>query len=217
MSEELDVELDDFIEVIKEQIKSSTNFVNTHDWVTIKNFNSRKDMHDVQSTLTTRNMTYAVKLFDLASSRGLLQSKKVKRVIKSLLETFHVYKARHEQYFKDQDFTKLLLEQNKEFKMSDEMKFQSDITNTMMKLESDHRKLASMGDTPTVAIPTFNDVPIPLVMRQAAERKHPEILEVLDRKANPEKYAINDENEDSSDIETISSESDTESSGVFEE
>lgn len=177
---EIDSSIEEYISVIEKQIKGSMQYIRNNNWSLEENVVNRTDLHALQSTMTTRNMAYALNLFKLATKNGMLRSKLVRETVKTLLEATDIYRERYNKYFDQTDFEKILEQKNSSL----EMKLQSDMTKTMLSLESGANQLSSIGDNPEASIATFNNIPIPLSMREAVEKKHPEIIETLSYKKN---------------------------------
>ena len=194
--EELNEDVLSFIETIKPQLDGSIVIVKSEDWSAVEDLYPRISSHDLQFMLTLRNVEYAVKLRTISLAAGCADHKAVVDLQSGLQEFYTIYKERFDNYFSNvskifADLIRMEKEANKDktrkSKLSyqeTEVKFQSDITNSMQKLRIQMQKLTNSVNPTTLEIPTFNDTPIPLVMREIAEKEFPQIKTFLEKKEN---------------------------------
>jgi len=212
--EKLNEDVLSFIETIKPQLDGSIVIIKSEDWSTVEDLYPRINSHNLQFMLTLRNVEYAVKLRTISLAAGCTDHKDVVELQDGLQEFYTIYKERFDNYFSNvakifEDLIRLeklaKKDAGKKSKLSyqeTEVKFQSDITNSMQKLRVQMQKLTNSVNPTTLEIPTFNDTPIPLVMREIAEKEFPQIKIFLEKKENA---SI-----------TTSSSPDTKSTGVSE-
>lgn len=210
----LPLEIESFIETVEKQIDASLAFVTSEDWSRLDNLYEKIDVHNMQYLFVERNVKFAEDLSSKASKQGLLSDKKVKATLHKLLEIFSIYEQRYEYYITHMDYMGIIekrrgaktqseVARKKRTKlMDDEIKFQSDISVKIINLRTKVKEISLLDSTETVVIPTFNDIPIPLAMKDAFIRKVPQLKEILENKKNEAK--------------TISESSCGESSGVLE-
>lgn len=194
--EKLNEDVLSFIETIKPQLDGSIVIVRSEDWSKVEDLYPRISSHDLQFMLTLRNVEYAVKLRTISLVAGCTDHIVVVELQEGLQEFYTTYKERYDNYFSNvAKIFEDLINSGKAYEKDTkrkakltyqeaEVKFQSDITNSMQKLRVQMQKLTNSVNPTTLEIPTFNDTPIPLVMREIAEKEFPQIKTFLEKKEN---------------------------------
>lgn len=192
--EELDISVESFIETVKKTLPNELKFIRENNWAEIDTLTGRIDMHGLHYLLTERSVKNALRLHNLATSAGAMTNKEVKKYLKLLTSFFSLYEERYDSYAGAQDFTKML-EGLKDSKgsMKAEIEFQSDITKNITTLRDTIQKIKRADDKSIIQIPVFQDIPIPLAMRQAVEVRYPEVKIVVEDKINKAKGITNEE------------------------
>jgi hypothetical protein len=192
----LPLDIETFIETVEKQIDASLAFVSSEDWSQLDNLYEKIDVHNMQFLFVDRNVKFAEELSTKASKQGFLTDPKIKSTIRKLLGIYEIYEQRYDHYITNMDYLKII-ERRKGAKsqsevarksrtklMDDEIKFQSDISVKVINLRTKVKEISLLDSTETVLIPTFNDTPIPLAMRDAFIRKVPQLKEILENKKN---------------------------------
>jgi hypothetical protein len=192
----LPLDIETFIETVEKQIDASLAFVSSEDWSQLDNLYEKIDVHNMQFLFVDRNVKFAEELSTKASKQGFLADPKIKSTIRKLLGIYEIYEQRYDHYITNMDYLKII-ERRKGAKsqsevtrksrtklMDDEIKFQSDISVKVINLRTKVKEISLLDSTETVLIPTFNDTPIPLAMRDAFIRKVPQLKEILENKKN---------------------------------
>jgi len=178
--EDLKETIADFIDTIYDPLKKELNFIEKHDWTKAVTLKNRENEHGLNAIVTGRAVKAAKDLFKIAEAD--LGHKRVKSLMKLCKEVFDLYERRYNAYTKSQDWEQFMSEGGSLEKVQDEMRFQNDIRNQLNELKKTMRDINFGDEEGRIAISTFNDVPLPLVMREMVEERFPEVKELINKK-----------------------------------
>ena len=194
--EKLDSEIKTYIDTVLPQADGSTALIQEEDWTTQSSLSDRIELEKLQYLLTSRNVNFAKRVYDMALKKGFTAHPTVKKSVEKLLESLTVYEERYNRYVSGKSFDILLeYRKNKEEKLNnrgksdkkdtyieDEIEFQSELAGKLSTLQMKVAGINITGRDVTVVIPIHEDKPIPLVMRKNFENLYPEILDVIKHK-----------------------------------
>lgn len=178
---ELIESVEDFIQSIGPTTKKEFKFIEQDDWTAVVDRKARVSRYDMHKLLTKRAVDNAVKLFKL--NKGDIDQTEVKATIKLLVKFHTIFESRVAQYFKAEDWTTYLFEgKGTEVEMRAEVEFQSDIQKDHIDFKNIIKQIPLDSSKRSLSINTFEDKPIPLVMRQRFEIKFPELKEFAEKR-----------------------------------
>lgn len=197
--EELDFELNAFLDTVVPQIGGTLALIKSEDWSEIVFPEERAIIHNLHESLTKRNLNFALDIQKLAVSKNQHNFEQVSSVISKLNEFYVIYKQRYERYLRSQDeklrtllenkssTTKLKRNKNGKVVLSEadaEVKFQTELTKSMLELSKISRQLADLDNPDKITVLTHGDVPIPLAMYESVGSLFPSVRNFLERKDN---------------------------------
>lgn len=182
---ELHEEVEAALEAYEPQLLNSLGLVTEENWVWS---DDRKDTFELQFQLTKRNLTFAQQLQTLAITHNNSTHERVVDVVNRLISLYDIFKERYNEYnISSAEIIRGIKEKQKEkgkktLSVELEVKFQSDVAEAYSKLTALYKKINNLASDDRIIIPTFNDVPIPLVMREQMEEAFPNIKPFLEKK-----------------------------------
>lgn len=205
-----DVELNSLIETVRMQMVGTSQIVKADDWSDSIFLSERIETEGLHYTLTQRSLTFAVKIQKVAVQKGYSQAEEVKSLVSELASLGDLFRHRAEKYFlvKSREIETLIAEKGRAAKAKskdgspksklsfaeNEIKFQSDLSTHVNNILNLSGSLTDLDNPDKVLIPTFNNTPIPLVMKDLAIDKFPAIAELLKRRnetsSSPDKSDI---------------------------
>lgn len=174
---ELNVEIEDFIETSYRPLAKEIEFIKDNDWTKGIKLDRRVQEHGLSVMITDRAIKTAKDLHKIAIND--LSNKDVKGVMKLCKDIFTIYEQRYHAYTTTQDWTLFTKSKEDLSKAEGEMSFQNDMRNQLNTFKRVMRDINFGEETERIDIKTFKDEPIPLMMREKAEEKFPEILTFL--------------------------------------
>jgi hypothetical protein len=180
---ELDIAIQDFIDSTYITTKNQLQHVKNNDWsVESLRIKDREKQHDLQVLLTETNLANAKSLYDICNKD--VSHKTVKAVMKDFLEFFRIYKIRGEKYLRSYDWSNQInLEEDSESEddslAAREIRFQDGINKNIRSFTEKVRKVNDGETVKSIDLNILNNAPIPLVMADMMEVRHPEILEYI--------------------------------------
>jgi len=189
---ELDIAIKDFIDSTYITTKNQLQHVKNNDWSSDSlRFADKERQHDLQVLLTETNLANAKSLYDICNKD--VSHKTVKEVMKDFLEFQRIYKVRGENYLRSYDWSNQInLEEDEDEDSigAREIKFQDGINKNIRSFTEKVRKVNDGETVKSIDLNILNNAPIPLVMSEMMENRHPEILEYV--KYKEEKRNKND-------------------------
>lgn len=195
-----DTELNSLITTVRMQMVGTSQIVNSDDWTEFPSLSERIEIESLHYTLTQRSLTFALKIQKVAIEKGFSQEEEVKTLVSELGNLGLLFRERAERYFliKSQEVKNLVLERGRAAKAKtkdttsksklsfaeNEVKFQSDLSTHINNILNLSGSLMDLDNPDKVLIPTFNNTPIPLVMKEFVLEEFPEVNELLKRKFN---------------------------------
>ena len=184
-NEEFDVSVESFLDTIEKTVHNELKFIKGKDWSNVETVKERNDMHDIQFLLTDRNIKHAAKLFSLASQKGVEDSPRVKKMLKTLTNFYEIYERRYDHYVGKQDFNAILDGiETSGVSVKAEIEFQSDLVKNLTSFKEIARKIELSESKGKTQVQNYNDTPTPFLMRQAVEHRYPSIKEITEKKLN---------------------------------
>lgn len=164
-------------------LENEWKFIEVDDWSVKEDFKKKTESFNLHTLITEKVVKNAQSVLKLAIANGSQSSPRVKAVTGWAHKFFKVYAGRLDAYLSNQDYLRLMEE--KPDTAAIEMNFQSEASKKYFVLQSVIKDIGGTDTSRKVKVETFNNVPIPLIMRKVAEREFPEIVEYLkDRESN---------------------------------
>jgi hypothetical protein len=175
-------DLDVMIGAFHKTLDNEWKFIEVDDWSTKTDFKKKTESFNLHTLITEKIVRNAQSVLKLAISNGSQSSPRVKAVTGWAHKFFKIYAGRLDTYLGKQDYLQLMEE--KPDIASLEMSFQSESSKKYFVLQSIIKDIGGTDTSRKVKVETFNNVPIPLIMRKVAEREFPEIVEYLKDREN---------------------------------
>jgi len=186
MEEKLNEEVETYLDIIAPLTKNSLGLIESEDWVYSED---RAEVFNLQYMLTERNLKYALELQTKAFFFKEHERPEVIRAVKELMYFYDIFVQRFNAYNENSSSVMQNLSEKKSKRygkakltaMEYEIKFQSDLTNAYTKLTLLYKKIINATSEDRVVIPTFNDEPLPLLMREQLEETFPQLKKFLEK------------------------------------
>lgn len=189
METELNESVEDFIDSIKITIDRELEYVKLKSWVDSSDYKKKQSNYDIHRLLVDRALKNAVKLYNLV--KGDIRPKEVSGMLKSLASFFTYFEKRVNQYISENDWTASLFDvENKDGLMKLEIEFQSQISKDIVEFKSRLKQINLDENNKKIKIATFNDKPVPFLMRHIIEEKHPEVKVYMEAKMTKPKEEV---------------------------
>lgn len=172
----LDPTLEDFLKPLEDPIKKEVKFLENNDWTTDKNRGKRKSALEVHTMITDRALNNAGSLYKL--SKGDLDHPRLKSIFEIYSKIYKLFEGRYYSYVEKEDWT--TYEDGKE--VTDELELQSDARKSLTKFSSVMRDINFGDEVNSHNVHTFNNTPIPLMMKELVEERWPEIKDYLEKR-----------------------------------
>ena len=170
-----------FIDSIKIPQERNLKIVKESDWTAKVEMSEKEELYKVHRFFVDRAVDNATTLYNMCN--GDTRNKSVKEVLETLSAIFNLQSERVEKYINDNDWSIDLVETGK---VSDAMLVEGEFQSGMLKdINTSRAKMqkVNIGDNiKSVNVPIFGDQPVPLIMRQAIEKKFPEIKEYINQR-----------------------------------
>lgn len=165
--------------------KKALKYVEDNDWSKISKIKAREDEYEVQHLLTNKNVRSFIEFYELAQED--LGHPKVQEAIKTYVEFYNLLEKRFEYMESQYDWSVIFEgEKDEHLKKKAEIEFQTKVLGQLDNFKKNLRKINFGDQRNEINIAIFNDTPIPLMMREEAEEKFPELREYMEKKVKGE-------------------------------
>jgi hypothetical protein len=187
IEDEFDVDLEFEIESFNMLSEKQLSYVIQEDWSKGKGLKTVDKMYMGNHKVTELTINQAIACITLAAKLGLESNEKIVSVIERARVFFDYFESRYQHYIKTKTYDVFLLEDKEETEknanyFSDIVVFESKITKALAKFKTQLKALESTDRSRHLVFPTFNDTPIPFLMRETVEEKHPELKTYLEKR-----------------------------------
>lgn len=175
--EDLNYDIQDFIDTSLAPLQKEFKFLEVSDWTKASSLKDRITEHALSALITEKAIQAAKDLHKIA--KDSLNHKEVKKVMNLSKKVFDIYEQRYHKYTETQDWSTYMEEGKDISQMEAEMKFQIEIRNELNGFKRTLRGINFGEEDKRVAVATLNDAPLPLFMREMIVNKFPEVGELL--------------------------------------
>lgn len=195
VEEELDIDLDIAIESFQLLSGKQWDYVEKENWSQGTGLKSISKMYTGNYSITELTLTQAVACLQLALKFGFESSDKIAGVIGTAKSFFDLFEERYKYFIENKTYDVFLKEDAEETSknenyFSELVVFETRITKAYSKFKTQLKTLESADRNKHMSFPTFNDIPIPFLMKDTIEDKHPEIRNYLQTRINNEKQKL---------------------------
>ena len=184
--EELEDNVVLFIDSIKIPQERNLKIVRESNWMDKKTLPEKEELYKIHRFFVERAVDNATTLYNMCN--GDTRKRTVKDILETLAAIFNVQSERIETYIRENDWSVNLITSGQVLdSMLQEGEFQSGMLKDINASRARMQKVNIGDNIKSVNVPIFGDQPVPLIMRQAFEKKFPEIKEYIQNRIEASK------------------------------
>jgi hypothetical protein len=175
MSEEIN-DLDLLIEAFGKVLGKELKFVQNNGWLGELDFRKKENMFGMHKQITVKVVDQADKIYKKSLEVGRNSEEAIKEVLDKAKEFFDIFSNKIDSYIEETDF---LTDGDDSTR---EIAFQSELTKAQFALQEKIKKIFSATTSASLDIQLFNNVKIPPILSEMAEKANPEIRDFIELK-----------------------------------
>lgn len=185
MIEEIN-DLDSLIGAFNKVLDKEYKLLSETVWFGIKDFKQKNNIFKLHYDITKKVVEQSDKIYKSSLEVGRNSDDSVKDVLTSAEKFFSLFNKNVDEYIETTSYTD---NANESSDFTKEVDFQSELTKSQFTLQEKMKKVLSASTQGSLSLELFNNVKIPAILSEMAEKTNPEIVTFLAERRRKENGA----------------------------